>query len=259
MGQVRVKKERAKDKLSYLQKMGAVSMEDVKILRAKTSAGISLCKEALEACDGDMQKASSYINERSDVISRLHDLTGAKIGLCKIAFTDAEQNFEKAVGIIMERGWNDEVSKDAKPEVKEGIIEAYVHGTDKKTVSLVEVTCQTDFVAKNDMFKTFAHEIAMQVAATKPAYVSEKDIPEEKLNEFKALFAREAEAEGKPANILPKIIEGKMSKYLQDNCLLNQKWFKDESKTIQNLLDENVATIGENITIRRMLVWKFGE
>lgn len=239
--------------------MATVSMEDVKVLRAKTSAGISLCKEALEACDGDMQKAAAYINERSDVISRLHDLTGAKIGLCKIAFTDAEQNFEKAVEIIHERGWNDEVSKDSKPEVKEGIIEAYVHGTDKKTVSLVEVTCQTDFVARNDMFKTFAHEVAMQVAAMKPVFVSEKEIPEEKMTELKELFAREAEAEGKPANILPKIIEGKMAKYLQENCLMNQKWFKDESKTIQNLLDETVATIGETITIRRLMVWKFGE
>jgi len=230
------------------------------MLRLKTSAGIGLCKEALVETKGDMTKAVEYINKKSDVISRLHNLTGCKIGLCKIALTDAESNFEKAVEIINEKGWADASSAGTEEKaVKEGIIEAYVHGIDRKTVALVEVTCQTDFVARNEDFRTFAHEVALHVAALKPKYVSRNSIPADQLAEAKTLFEREAKEEGKPENILPKIVEGKLNKFYQDNCLLDQKWFKDESKTIQNLLDEYMSKLGEPMTIRRILVWKLGE
>lgn len=235
-------------------------MEDIKLLRLKTSAGIGLCKEALVETKGDMAKAVEYINKKSDVISRLHNLTGCKIGLCKIALTDAESNFEKAVEIINEKGWADASSagNDVKA-VREGLIEAYVHGTDRKTVALVEVTCQTDFVARNEDFRTFAHEVALHVAALRPKYVSRESITADQLTEAKTLFEREAKEEGKPENILPKIVEGKLNKFFQDNCLMDQKWFKDEGKTIQNLLDEYMTKLGEPLTIRRILVWKLGE
>ena len=239
--------------------MANVSMEDIKLLRDKTSAGIGLCKEALTETKGDMDKAVEYINKKSDVVSRIHNLTGAKIGLCKIALNDAEQDFEKAVAIINEKGWADAMSIGAEAKVKDGLIEAYVHGTDRKLVALVEVTCLTDFVARNDIFKTFAHEIAMQVAASEAKYVSKEVIPAEKYAELEELFVKEAKIEGKPENILPKIVEGKMNKYLEENCLLNQRWFKDESKTIQNLLDDVIGKLGESITIRRILTWKLGD
>lgn len=235
----------------------SVSVEDIKKLRAKTSAGMALCKEALEKSDGDMEKAVDYINERSDVIGRLHNLTGAKIGLCKLALEETDKDFEKAVELIKERGWDEPIEPEC--EVGNGIIGSYLHGTDQKLASLVEVKCKTDFVAKNEEFKDFVHELALQIAAMKPEYVSKEDIPEKELTEIKSAFMKEAEAEGKPKDMTPKIVEGKLNKYYQEKCLLEQKWFKDESKTIKNLLDEAVAKLGEPLEVNRILFWEFGK
>jgi elongation factor Ts len=235
-----------------------ITIDDIKTLRAKTSAGMALCKEALVKSDGDMQKAIEYINERSDVINRLRNLTGAKIGLCKLALEECDKDFEKAVEMIKEKGW-DEPLGDENEEKGEGVIETYIHGADHKLVSLVEVKCKTDFVARNEDFRSFAHELALQVAAMKPEFVSKENIPAEELEEITALFKKEIENEGKPANIVEKILEGKLSKYFAEKCLLEQKWFKDESKTIQGLLDEYVQKMGEPITVRRILVWEFGK
>lgn len=237
--------------------MGVVKVEDIKQLRARTSAGMALCKEALEKSGGDMDTAIEYINERSDVIARLHNLTGAKIGLCKLALEETDKDFEKAVDLIKERGWDEPIEPEC--EVGNGIIDSYLHGTDQKLASLVEVKCKTDFVAKNDEFKEFVHELSLQVAAMKPKYVSEDDIPEKELAQLKETFLKEAKAEGKPENILPKIAEGKFNKYLEENCLLNQKWFKDDSKTIRNLLDEATTKLGEPLEVRRILYWEFGK
>jgi elongation factor Ts len=235
----------------------SVKVENIKKLRAKTSAGMALCKEALEKSNGDFDKAIEYINKRSDVIGRLHNLTGAKIGLCKLAFEESGKDFEKAVALIKERGWDEPI----EPECEEGngIIDAYLHGTNQKLASLVEVKCKTDFVAKNKEFKDFVHELSLQVAAMKPLYISKEDISDKKLKELEETFLSEAEAEGKPKEILPKIVEGKLNKYYEENCLLEQKWFKDESKTIRNLLDEAVAKLGEPLEIRRILFWEFGK
>lgn len=241
--------------------MSKIDIEDIKKLREKTSAGIGLCKEALQSCDGDMKKAEEYINERSDVLSRLHDLTGAKIGLCKTAFEDAEKDFSKAVELIKERGWDCDTSAEDEKCVraKDGVISAYVHGTDQKTVALAEVTCSTDFVARNDSFRDFAYEVAMQVAAMKPEYVNKEEISEEDVSNLKETYEKEVKDEGKPNDIVDKIVEGKLEKFYKEKCLLDQSWFKDDSKTIQNLLDENVQQLGESITIRRILVWQLGE
>lgn len=236
-----------------------ISIEDIKLLRAKTSAGMALCKEALAKSKGDMNKATEYINSRSDVISRLHNLTGAKIGLCKMALEESEKDFEKAVALIKERGWDEPIEPDCASEVGEGIIETYVHGKEQKLVALVEASCKTDFVARNEDFRSFVHEIALQVAALKPVYISKDSITPEKLEEMKTIFSKEAEAEGKPVEIAAKIIEGKLSKYYQENCLLEQKWFKDDTKTMGNLLEEAISKLGEPIEIRRILIWEFGK
>jgi len=238
--------------------MSKVTVDDIKTLRAKTSAGMALCKEALVKSDGDMKKAVEYINERSDVIGRLHSLTGAKIGLCKLAYEDAEKDFEKAVELIKERGWDDPVAGDTDGK-SEGIIDAYVHGTDRKLVALAEVTCKTDFVAKNEDFRAFVHEIALQVAAMKPEFISRDDIGEEKIKDLKETFTKELVEEKKPKDMLDKIVEGKLNKYLAEKCLLEQKWFKDESKTISGLLDETIQKIGEPLKITRILVWELGK
>lgn len=237
--------------------MSNITIEDIKTLRAKTSAGMGLCKEALTNSDGDMAKAIEYINQRSDVIGRLHNLTGAKIGLCKMAYEESGNDFEKAVAIITERGWNEPTGEESL-EKGEGVIETYLHGSEHKLAAMVEVKCKTDFVSSNEEFRAFAHEIALQVAAMKPIYVSKENIGEEELANVKEIFAKEAESEGKPENIREKIVEGKLSKYYAEKCLLEQKWFKDESKTMGNLLDEITQKLGEPIQISRILFWEFG-
>lgn len=231
--------------------------DDIKTLRARTSAGMSLCKEALEASNGDMNKAVEYINSKSDAVSRLRDLTGCKIGLCKLALEDAGNDFEKAVAIINERGWNDPVGNDTSDKA-EGIIDAYLHGQDKRLASIVEVNCKTDFVARNEQFKVFVHEIALQVAAMKPEFVSESSISQEKRDQLMSIFKRELNENIKP-EMVDKILEGKFAKYYEEKCLLNQKWFKDESKTIQNLLDEAVQALGEPLVIKRIALWELGK
>jgi elongation factor Ts len=235
-----------------------ISIEDIKLLRAKTSAGMGLCKEALTKANGDMQKAIEYINGRSDVINRLHNLTGAKIGHCKLAFQESGKDFEKAVALIKERGWDVAIENECAT-VGEGIIETYVHGKEQKLVSMVEVTCKTDFVARNEDFRSFAHELALQIAAMRPIYVSKESIPQERIDEVKSIFLKEVESEGKPAQIAEKIIEGKLQKFYEEKCLLEQKWFKDESKIMRNLLDEAISKLGEPLEVRRFLIWEFGK
>jgi len=235
-----------------------VKVEDIKSLRAKTSAGMALCKEALAKSDGNMDKAVEYINKHSDAISRLRNLTGAKIGLCKLALQEAGKDFEKAVEIIKERGWNEPIGEDLGEKV-EGVIESYVHGKEQKLAALVEVRCKTDFVARNEDFREFAHEVVLQVAAMKPQYVSKENVPENVLSQLKELFTKEAKMEGKPENIIEKIVEGKMEKFYLEKCLLEQKWFKDEEKTIGDLLSNAIQKIGEPIEIARFILWEVGK
>jgi len=232
-------------------------IKDIKVLRAKTSAGMTLCKEALEKCKGDMEKAIGYINKRSDVINRIHNLTGAKIGLCKVAYEESKKDFEKTVEMIKEKGWDEPIEPDHFEG--EGIIEAYVHGKGQNLVALVEITCKTDFVSRNEKFREFAHEIALQIAAMKPEFISRDDLGEERIDELKELFRKEAKIEGKPESIISGIVEGKLKKYLSEKCLLEQKWFKNESKTINNLVDDVVQQLGEPIAVRRILIWEFGK
>ena len=170
-----------------------VTVEDIKKLRAKTSAGMGLCKEALEKNNGDMDKAIEYINARSDVIGRLHNLTGAKIGLCKLALEETDKNFEKAVELIKERGWDEPIEPEY--EIANGVIDSYLHGTDQKLASLVEVKCKTDFVAKNDEFKAFVHELSLQVAAMKPQYISKDRIDQKQLDELIDTFRKEVKSD----------------------------------------------------------------
>lgn len=237
--------------------MASFTLDDIKALRDKTSAGMALCKEALTSSEGDMKKAIDYINARSDVVSRLRDVTGAKIGLCKIALQDAGQDFEKAIELIKERGWDNPVGNEEKSS--EGIIDVYLHGVDKKLYAAVEVLCKTDFVAKNDQFRAFVHELTLQVAASKPKYISADNMPAQDVENMKELFKKEIEQEGKPANMVEKIMEGKLNKYYAENCLMEQKWFKDESKTIRRLFDEAVATLGEPLVVNRITFWELGK
>lgn len=235
-----------------------IDTKDIVILRNKTSAGMALCKEALEASSGNIEEAVKYINARSDVVSRLHNLTGAKIGLCKIALNDSDQDFEAAVKLIEERGWATD-SVEVEQSVGEGCIGVYLHGVDRRTAALVEVSSITDFVARNEDFIKLANELAIQAAAMKPRYVDRASVPEEKIKELTDLYNREVKEEGKPDEIAGKIVEGKMNKFYSENCLMEQKWFKDESLTIREYVDQMIGQLGEPITVKRVLVWEFGK
>ncbi|MBN2101153.1 elongation factor Ts [Candidatus Dojkabacteria bacterium] len=236
-----------------------VTIDQIKDLRDKTSAGMGLCKEALEKSKGDMDKAIEYVNKRSDVISRLYNQTGAKIGHCKLAYEEAGQDFEKAVEIIKERGWEEDVSDSAAKVKREGILGFYVHGVDQKTAAVVELFCDTDFVAKNEKFQNLAKELAMQVAAMNPKYASKESVPEEVIKEEKKVISKSDDIEGKPDDVVEKIVDGKMNKFYQENCLLEQNYFRDDSVKVSSLVDDARVKLGEKIEVGRIYRIGLGE
>jgi elongation factor Ts len=185
----------------------------------------------------------------SKMVVDLRAQTGAGMVDCKKALEEANGDIEKAIGILREKGAAKAAKKDAERETAEGLVTAYVH-TNGKVGALVELQCETDFVARNPEFKQLAYEIAMQVAAMAPQYVSSDEIPAGIVEKEKSGFL--AEIEGKPDDIKAKIVEGKLAKWYADVCLLNQIWVKDDTKTIAQLISEKVATIGEKITIARV-------
>lgn len=166
----------------------------------------------------------------------------------KSALIESGGDEAKAMEILRKKGHR-RSEKRADKETKSGIVDSYVHGG--RIGVLVEVLCETDFVAKNDDFKNFAHEISLQVAATNPQYHSPENIPTEVVSKEKAVFVSEAKNAGKPENVIDKIVEGKLSTFYSEVCLLNQPYFRDPNKIISDLLDEIVAKTGEKIVISR--------
>lgn len=185
---------------------------------------------------------------------KLRQLTGAGMMDCKKALDETGGDFQKAQEIIRKRGL-DIAKKKSSREAKEGQIISYIHAGGKLGV-LLEINCETDFVAKNETFQAFARDVAMQIAAAQPLYVASENIPADVLEREKAIFADQVA--GKPADVQEKILEGKLTKRYEDLCLLNQKFVKDDSKTIQDLLTELIAKIGENIIIRRFTRFEVG-
>ena len=196
----------------------AVDAKLIKELRERTQAGIADCKKALEACDGNMDKAADYLREK---------------GLSATA---------KKAGRI----------------ASEGVVESYIHGNGRIGV-LVEVNCETDFVARNEVFKSFVRDIAMHVAASNPLYVAQEDVPADALEKEAAVLRAQALNEGKPEKIVDKIVAGRISKYYEENCLLEQSYVKDPERKVKDLLADKVATLGENIKIRRFVRYEMGE
>jgi len=185
---------------------------------------------------------------------KLRELTGAGMLECKKALDEAKGDLQEAQKIIRKKGL-DIAKKKATREVKEGQIISYIHSGGKLGV-LLEINCETDFVAKNDSFQAFARDVAMQIAAAFPLYVSEGHIPAADLEKEKETFR--SQVAGKPQEVQDKIIQGKLAKRYEDICLLNQKFIKDDSRTIQELLNEMIAKIGENIVIRRFVRFEVG-
>jgi len=192
-----------------------------------------------------------------DQIKELRELTGAGVLDCRKALEQANGDFEKAVEFLREKGLAT-AAKRSDRETSEGMVELYSHGNGRVGV-MVEVNCETDFVARSEPFRTFAHEIALQIAAGAPHYVSEADIPADVLNGEKESARKFALEEGKPESVVDRIVEGRLEKYLNDVCLLRQPYIRDEEITIQQLLLQNIASIGENVVIRRFERWELGE
>jgi elongation factor Ts len=193
----------------------------------------------------------------ASLVKELRERTGAGMMDCKKALTETGGDMEKAVVYLREKGLA-AAAKKAGRIAAEGLIESYIHGVGKLGV-LVEVNCETDFVAMTDEFKALARDIAMQIAAAKPEYVSREEVPAEMVEKEKEILRAQAINEGKPANIADKMVEGRIEKYYKDVCLLEQPFVKDTNLTIQQLLTEKIAKIGENISIRRFVRYELGE
>jgi elongation factor Ts len=184
-------------------------------------------------------------------IAELRERTGSGMMDCKNALVEANGDAEKAIEVLRKKGMA-KAAKKADREAREGIIESYIHSNGKIGV-LVEVLSETDFVAKNDEFKTFAHDVALHIAAMNPKYLKPEDANADEVAKEKAIYLEEVKASGKPANIAEKIVEGKIKKFTDDGALLCQPFVKDPSKTIQELLNEKIAKIGEKLEIKRFI------
>jgi elongation factor Ts len=193
----------------------------------------------------------------AEMVKQLRDMTGAGMMDCKKALTEANGDMNKATEILREKGIAKAVNKSGRIAA-EGIVDSYIHG-DGRIGVLVEVNSETDFAAKNEEFKAFVKDVAMQIAAAKPEYVRREEVPAELVEKEKEILKAQALNEGKPEKIVDKMVEGRIDKFYKEICLLEQPYIKDPDKTIQQLLTEKIATIGENITIRRFVRFEKGE
>lgn len=191
---------------------------DIVKLRKRTNAGMMDCKNALTACDGDLDKATEWLREK---------------GIAKAA-------------------------KKADRIAAEGLVSSYIHMGGKVGV-LLEVNCETDFVARSEQFVTLCKDISMHIAAANPLYLCREEVPAEALENEKEILRQQAINEGKPANIVEKMMEGRVKKFYQDTCLMEQAFVKDQDKTITDIINEAILTIGEKISVRRFVRYEMGE
>ena len=183
-----------------------------------------------------------------DDIRKLKELTGVGLTDAKVALVEADGNFDKALEAMRKKGLT-KAEKKSDREAREGIIDSYVHGG--RIGVLVEVNCETDFVARTDGFKEFAHFIALQVASMNPTYISEADIPAEEMERVRSEAMEKVVADGKPAEMAEKIVDGQVKKHFAEKVLLNQQYIMDDSMTVETFLKENIGKMGENIIIRQ--------
>ena len=191
------------------------------------------------------------------MVMQLREKTGAGIMDCKGALTQCDGDMDKALDFLRKKGLAT-AAKRAGRAMTEGIVESYIHMDSKRGV-LVEVNCETDFVAKNDDFKAFAKNIAMHIAATNPVGIRPEDVPEEIIAKEKEIYHGQVLEMGKPEKIADKIVEGKLQKYFKENCLMDQAYVRNPDMTVADLLNEMIAKIGENISIKRFARFKIGE
>jgi elongation factor Ts len=191
------------------------------------------------------------------LVKQLREKTGAGMMDCKQALVESDADIDKAVDFLRKKGLAT-AQKRAGRAMTEGTVQSYIHMGGKLGV-LVEVNCETDFVAKNQDFLEFAKNIAMHIAASNPLGIRPEDVAEDTINREKEIYQAQALEMGKPENVVPKIVEGKMNKFFKDNCLLNQPYVRDPEVSVEDLLNELIAKIGENISIRRFVRFQTGE
>lgn len=196
----------------------SASATQVKELRERTGAGFMQCKEALQECNGDMEKAAEFLRVKGQAIA----------------------------------------DKKSLRQVKEGLITAYIHPPGKLGVML-ELNCETDFVARNEGFQELAKDIAMHIAAANPLFIKREDVPAAAVEKERSILLEQAKGEGKPAQVVEKIVDGRIEKYFQENCLMEQEWVRDPNVKIKDMIQQKIATIGENIIISRFHRYQVGE
>lgn len=192
----------------------------------------------------------------SQMVKELRDKTNAGMMDCKKALVENDGDMEKSIDFLRQKGLA-VAAKRAERATSEGVIESYIHAGGKLGV-MVEVGCETDFVAKTDSFIEFARNIAMHIAASNPVAIKREDVPEDLINREKEIYSKQALDSGKPENIIEKIVAGKIDKFYSEICLLEQKYVKNPDLSVQDLLNEIVASLGENITVKRFARFQVG-
>ena len=191
------------------------------------------------------------------MVSELRSRTGAGIMDCKKILSETNGNIDEAIQKLREQGLKSSEVKAGRT-TEEGLIVSYIH-PGNRVGTLIELNCETDFVARTEQFQALAKEIAMQVAAAKPRYLKPEDVPAEDLETEKSILKTQAEQEGKPAHIAERIVEGRISKFYSDTCLLQQPYIRDTDKTIETLVKDAIAQLGENIVIKRFVLYVLGQ
>ncbi len=190
-------------------------------------------------------------------IKELREKTGAGVNDCKKALEETQGNIEKAIDYLREKGIASAAKKSIRT-AKEGIIYSYIHSNEKLGV-LLELNCETDFVARTEDFKELAKDIAMQIAAMNPSYIKREDIPQEVIEKEKEIYKAQLKDTKKPDNVLEKIINGKLEKYYSEVCLLEQAFIKDDKKNVDSVIKEKISKLGENIVVKRFVRFVVGE
>lgn len=190
-------------------------------------------------------------------VKELRERTGAGMMDCKKALAEVNGDMEKAIEYLRKKGLAT-AAKRAGKTANEGLVQAYIHGGGRIGV-LIEVNCETDFVARTDDFRELVHNLAMQVAASRPEYVAREDVPEEVIAREKEILKAQALNEGKPEKVVEKIVSGRLEKFYQENCLLEQPYIKDMDRSVQDMINEKVAKLGEKIVVRRFVRYEVGE
>lgn len=192
----------------------------------------------------------------TEQIKELRQATGAGVLDCRKALQESDGDYKKAVDFLREKGLAT-AAKRSDRTASEGMLELYSHSN--RVGVMVEVNCETDFVARSDTFRNFAHEVALQIAAAAPRFIKEEDIPADVIEHESQIATAKAHEEGKPENVIPRIVEGSLKKFKDESVLINQVNIRDDSKTIKDMLNDVVVATGENIVVRRFVRWERGE